>query len=252
MKQEAYILLILVAITFVEYVFVYVNPGHGIVLALLLTIVIYISVSIPKEETPLTRAAESLALIPLYVLFTASLPWFFIKQSYLLPAVYSIIMALCLWHIYEKKIDAARLGLIKKRFWTFVLGGAIVGCITGSIEYIILKPEAPLPQFEFIYLLRDWIYMTFFVGLGEEVLFRGIIQTDLQDLLGNQKGLLLAAVLFGIMHLTWRSVPELLFAAFSGYLLGYIFYRTKSLIMPISLHGVNNTILVSILPYLVR
>jgi hypothetical protein len=251
MRDIISILLILAAITGLEYVFVYIDPGDGIIIALFLTLTIYVLVSIPEKEDLLTRSAESLALIPLYVLFTSSLPWFFVNQVYLLPAVYSIILALCLWHIYEKKISSVQLGLVSRRFFFYTFVGALVGIFTGSIEYAILKPSAALPTFQLKYLLRDWAYMTFFVGLGEEVLFRGIIQTDLQNLLGKQKGLLLAAYLFGIMHLTWRSVPELLFAFLSGYLLGYIFNKTGSLIMPISLHGINNTMLVGILPYLV-
>jgi hypothetical protein len=250
MRDIVFILTILAAITALEYIFVYVNVGHGIILALFLTLAIYVTVSVPEKENLTTRAAESLALIPLYVLFTSSLPWFFINQTYLLPAVYSIILALCAWHIYEKNIGAERLGLVKRRFVLYVLAGALVGIFTGTTEYLILKPAAALPSLEMVYLLRDLVYMTFFVGLGEELLFRGIIQTDLQDMLGRQKGLFLAAYLFGIMHLTWRSVPELFFAFLSGYLLGYIFNRTGSLVMPISLHGVNNTVLVGVLPYL--
>jgi hypothetical protein len=98
--------------------------------------------------------------------------------------------------------------------------------------------------------MRDFVYMTLFVGLGEELLFRGIIQRDLQDIFGKHTGLIIASYLFGIMHLTWRSVPELFFAFLAGMLLGYIYNRTNSLIGPIFLHGVNNTVLVGVLPYL--
>ncbi|MEE9474117.1 MAG: hypothetical protein V3V36_00430, partial [Candidatus Hydrothermarchaeaceae archaeon] len=115
-RPVIFIFLIFVAITALEYVFVYVNVGYGILLSLFLAIAIYVIVSIPKKETDITVAAESLALIPLYVLFTSSLPWYFVKQSYLLPAVYSIVLVLCLWHVLEKDLSLTKMGFVKNNF----------------------------------------------------------------------------------------------------------------------------------------
>lgn len=249
-RSWIFIFLIFVAITALEYVFVYVNVGYGIIMSLFLAIAIYVIVSIPEEVTDINIAAESLALIPLYVLFTSSLPWYFLKQSYLLPAVYSIVIALCFWHVLEKDLSLTKMGFVKNNFIKFVIAGAFIGVFTGWVEFVVLRPEPTFPSFEVSHLLTDYIYMTFFVGLGEEMLFRGIIQTDLQRALGRRTGLLLTAYLFGIMHMSWRSPVELLFATLSGYLLGYIYNRTNSLVMPISLHGINNTVLVGVLPYL--
>lgn len=248
-KAVLFILGIIVAITFLEYIFVYTDVGYGIILALFVVIGIYILASLPEKESKATMAAESLALVPMYVLFTASLPWFFIRQSYLLPAVYSIILGLCFWHIYERKTDFELLGFTKKNFLKYMLIGGFIGIPTGTIEYLVLRPAPAFPSFELTYLLRDFAYMTFFVSLGEETLFRGIIQRELQEAFGPRSGLFLAAYLFGIMHLTWRSPLELVFAFLAGYLLGYIYYKTGSLTAPILLHGVNNTMLVGILPY---
>lgn len=241
---------IFAAITILEYVFVYTNVGYGIILALFLTILIYAGASIPKLETEATKAAESLALIPLYILFTSSLPWFFIKQEYLLPAVYSIILGLCFLHIYEKRINLREVGLTQKRWLKWAIAGSVIGIPTGIIEYLVLLPEPAFPAFQLRYLLRDYVYMTLFVGLAEELLFRGMIQTDLQKVFGKHTGRISAAYIFGIMHLTWRSVPELIFTFFAGYLLGYLYNKTRSLTAPIFMHGMNNVVLVAVLPYL--
>lgn len=249
-KEVLFILGIMIAITVVEYIFVYTNVGYGIILALFVIIGIYLLAAVPEKENEVTLAAESLALVPMYVLFTASLPWFFIRQSYLLPGVYSIIIGLCFWHIYEKKTDLSVLGLTRKNFLKYALIGALIGIPTGTIEYFVLKPAPAFPSFEMLYFFRDFAYMTFFVGLGEEVLFRAIIQRDLIDAFGARSGLLMQSYLFGIMHLTWRSPMELAFATFAGYLLGYFYYKTGNLTGPIVLHGVNNTMLVAVWPYL--
>jgi len=249
-RSWLFIFLIVVAITALEYVFVYVNVAYGILLSLFVAVAIYVIVSIPEEESNINIAAESLALIPLYILFTSSLPWYFVKQSYLLPAVYSIVLALCFWHVLEKNLSLTKMGFTRNKFAIFAVGGVIIGISTGTIEYIILRPEPTYPSFELSHVLTDWFYMTFFVGVGEEMLFRGIIQTDLQKAIGKWNGLHVTAFLFGIMHMSWRSPVELVFATLSGYLLGYIYMRTNNLTMPIVLHGVNNTMLVGILPYL--
>ena len=93
-------------------------------------------------------------------------------------------------------------------------------------------------------------YMFVFVGLGEELLFRGLVQRDLTKALGWKWGVILASLIFAVMHLTWRSIPEVVFVFFVGLLLGYLYYKTKSLVAPIVSHGTGNVILVAVMPYL--
>ena len=249
-RQWLPILAILVAITITEWVFAYQNVAYGIGLALFVAIGIYILVSTTRLSQPITDSAESLALIPLYILFTSSLPWFFMDQQYLLPAVYSIILALCLWHIYQKKLNLAELGFKKDKWRKYVLMGIAIAIPLGVIEYFILYPAPAFPTFEVKYLFHDIAYMVFFVGLGEELLFRGLVQRDLMKAFGWKWGLILASLMFAVMHLTWRSLPELAFVFFAGLAFGYLYYRTKSLMAPIVAHGIGNVMLVAVMPYL--
>ncbi|MEZ5336048.1 MAG: CPBP family intramembrane glutamic endopeptidase [Methanolobus sp.] len=248
-QATVFILVIFVAIIIAEYIFVYYDAGYGIVVCLALALAIYIIASVIKMNKSIEDSAESLSLIPLYVLFTASLPWFFISQELLLPAVYSIILALCFWHMYEKDIDPASVGLKKGNILKFTIIGILIGFFTGQIEYLVIRPEPSYPTFEIKYMLRDLVFMTVFVGIGEELLFRGIIQNDLIKAFGTNKGILGQAFLFGIMHMTWRSPLELLFTGLAGLLFGIFYHKTGSLTGPIVFHGINNTMLVAILPY---
>lgn len=249
--QWLFILAVLAAITATEWIFAYKDVTYGIGLALLVAIGIYLVVSVSRLSQPIINCAESLALIPLYILFTSSLPWFFINQQYLLPAVYSTILALCLWHIYQKKLSFSELGFRRDKWLKYVLIGIVMGVPIGTLEWFILQPAPAFPTFEVKYLLRDIIYMTCFVGLGEELLFRGLVQSDLTKALGWKWGIFLASLMFAVMHLTWRSVPEVTFVFFAGVLLGCFYYKTRSLIGPIAMHAANNVILVAVLPYLV-
>jgi len=249
--QALFIIGIGVIITACEYVFAYQNVAIGIVIALALTIAIYLTLSILHLDQRIINCGESLALIPLYILFTSSLPWFFINQHYLLPAVYSCILGLCLWHIYQKKLSLREIfNYSREKLLKYSLIGLVIGALLGTVEYFILRPAPAFPSFEVKYLLRDMVYMLFFVGIAEELLFRGLIQRDLMRAFGWKWALLAASVLFAVMHLTWRSIPELGFVFLAGLILGGLYLKTKSLVAPIIAHGVNNVILVSVLPYI--
>ncbi len=249
--QVLFVAIILVAITLCEWIFAYRDVASGIVIALALSIVIYIVLSFLRFDWRIINCAESLTLIPLYILFTSSLPWFFINQQYLLPAVYSCVLGLCLWHIYRKDLSLSELfGFNKEKLLKHSLVGLAIGIPLGAIEYFILQPAAAFPAFEVKYLLRDMAYMFLFVGLAEELLFRALIQRDLTVAFGWKWALFGTATLFAVMHLTWRSIPELGFVFLAGLILGGLYLKTKSLTAPIIAHGINNVILVAIMPYI--
>lgn len=141
-----------------------------------------------------------------------------------MPAVYSCIIALCLIHVYKKNLDFKEIiGLPgKEKLIRYLPVSIAISIPLGLGEYLILQPSAGYPDFVFKYFLRDFSYMLFFVGFGEEFLFRGLIQQDLTRAFGWKWGLLGASVLFALMHLTWRSVPELLFFSLGLFLAHYI------------------------------
>ncbi|MHA6728316.1 lysostaphin resistance A-like protein [Chryseobacterium sp. A301] len=74
----------------------------------------------------------------------------------------------------------------------------------------------------------------------EEIVFRGIIQKGLQNGgLGPITSIWISAIFFGIIHGNpWQFVGAVLL----GYVLGLVYYRTKSLLMPILLHAFNNAL----------
>ena len=77
-------------------------------------------------------------------------------------------------------------------------------------------------------------------AIGEELLFRGIIQQKLQRYFSNPHyGIILAGLLFGGIHM---QVERFLPLSSLGILLGYSFYYTKSILVPIILHFLNNSV----------
>ncbi len=251
LRQIMFLVLISVAIAVTEYIFAYRDVAYGIALSLALALVIYLLISVFHFDNGIVRCAESLALIPLYVLFTSSLPWFFINQQYLMPAVYSCILGLCAWHIYQKDLSLKEIfGFHRGKLLKWALIGLVIGIPTGIVEYLVLRPAPVAPTFELKYMLRDMVYMFLFVGVGEELLFRGFIQVDLEKVFGWRWALFGASLMFAVMHLTWRSVPELVFVFFAGVILGALYLKSKSLLPSILMHGMNNVMLVAVAPYM--
>lgn len=82
--------------------------------------------------------------------------------------------------------------------------------------------------------------VAFAAGLGEELLFRGVLQVALIDWLGLWWGIGLAAVVFGICH--YISHAYALFAAAIGLYLGLLFYWTGNLLAPIVTHALYDFI----------
>jgi membrane protease YdiL (CAAX protease family) len=76
-------------------------------------------------------------------------------------------------------------------------------------------------------------------GLGEELLFRGLVQAGLARLISGPAGiwiaLLAASLLFGVFH--WLSTTYALLAAAAGLYFGWLLIATGSLWPPVVAHA---------------
>jgi uncharacterized protein len=84
--------------------------------------------------------------------------------------------------------------------------------------------------------LTDLLGISVLAGLGEEMLFRGVLQPALGRWVGAPwVGLVGAAVLFGLLHAVTPTYAVL--AALMGAYLGWLFQRTENLLTPVLVHG---------------
>jgi len=81
-------------------------------------------------------------------------------------------------------------------------------------------------------------------AIGEEFMFRGLIQRLLKEWLGNiHVAILIAALLFSAMHMQFYGfLPRLML----GIVFGYLFYWTGSLWIPIFAHFIQNGLVVTV------
>lgn len=91
-------------------------------------------------------------------------------------------------------------------------------------------------------LLAGILVIGVLAGIGEEYLFRGILQPKLQIYTGSaHAGIWLAAIIFSAIHFQFYGfLPRLMLGA----LFGYLYYCSGSLIYPIIAHILNNALTV--------
>jgi membrane protease YdiL (CAAX protease family) len=81
----------------------------------------------------------------------------------------------------------------------------------------------------------------FLIVLGEEVLYRGIIQRRLSVVFGKYTGWLLASAIFAFIgHPQSSLIDNIILRLPFGLILGYLYFRSQSLLFPIVLHWVYN------------
>lgn len=77
------------------------------------------------------------------------------------------------------------------------------------------------------------------VPIGEELLFRGYLQTRLKERWGSKSAILISALVFALFHL---DVIQSTYTFFIGLLLAVVADKTKSIRLPILIHMINNTV----------
>jgi len=99
--------------------------------------------------------------------------------------------------------------------------------------------------------LAEMALIAALAGLGEEMLFRGVIQAALADWLGGPAGpwiaCVLVALLFGLAH--WLTTTYAILASLIGLYLGGLWIATDNLLVPVAAHALYDFVA---LVYLVR
>lgn len=138
---------------------------------------------------------------------------------------------------------------LRSRPWTALLWVALLTCGTVIPSVWMLEQlHADMPEYMqqlFLQIMREpWGYLALGIlaPVAEEMVFRGAVLRTLLNIFSREwhwMAILLSALLFGAVH---GNVPQFLHAALTGLLLGWLYYRTDSIVPGIVLHWVNNTI----------
>jgi len=143
------------------------------------------------------------------------------------------------------------------------LTGIITDHLPELISGVQFKPAHPYPLTA-VNILGMMTFQWIFVGIFEEAITRGLMQTYLMEKLNGvvtlykwdfHIGSIITAIIFGVGHFgphlffggSWLTlVPHLLFATAFGLCSSYIYQETKSLVGPILMHNVIDGLIYSV------
>lgn len=158
-----------------------------------------------------------------------------------------------------------------KTKWTPLTRGYLLSKPWGTLLWVALFSLGTIIPLSFLYeqlgiemdentqqiitsmMKEPWGYVAvgILAPLAEEVVFRGAILRTLLGIMSKKNhwvAIMISAAIFGIVH---ANLAQFVNALLMGLLLGWMYYRTGSLVPGILLHWVNNTmayVLTNIMP----
>lgn len=135
---------------------------------------------------------------------------------------------------------------VRTRPW-FVLFWCVVAALGALVPSVWLQehmPELPnLVEGEFDMIMKDrmgYFVVGLLAPLAEEMVFRGAILRSLLRWKSNPwVGIVISAILFAMIHMNPAQMPH---AFLIGLLLGWMYWRTDSIVPGVVYHWVNNTV----------
>lgn len=122
--------------------------------------------------------------------------------------------------------------------WSLLAGMASMYIIAVLMSELTFLPDLLDQTFDL--LQSGWLGILCISVLGpilEELLFRGAITKELLRRYSPAKAILLSGLIFGIFHL---NPAQIISACLIGFLLAWLYYKTRSLMACILIHIMNN------------
>ncbi len=231
-----------------EFIMFYADMLSGLGIHIVNFLIIILMIIFGKLSLEEKNVLQSLTLLILLRMINISAPQFFTGMLMQYPIIYGVMFLPIYMIIKNQQIHSNDIGINFGKLYIYVPIAIAMGIVVGIIEYRIIEPMALVEKIRFSDVALISIVMFVFIGITEELVFRSIIQTRLEKILGLRHGLLLTGVIFGIMHVSYGTMYEISFAIIFGVVVGYIFQRTRNLMFVTSIHGTTNVVLFGILP----
>ena len=244
-----YLIIPIVAIAFAEFMLysgrvIEAMEVHAVILLGLSLSMLYI-----KNED-IQKTYQALILLPVLRLVNLSMPAFYEETLYSFVFIYGLLTIPVTIALTHQGFTREQLGITFKRLWIYIPLSIIMGLLLAVGEYLIIETNYLIPDLSIPNLLTLTFLMVFLVGLIEEIIFRSVLQNRLEALLGSREGLIITSVLFGLMHSGYGNMGEVFYTFFVGFIIGYMFYKTRSLPLVTMIHGFINVFLFGIIPHL--
>jgi membrane protease YdiL (CAAX protease family) len=247
-KKEVYVGIAILAIFFAETLIYFGRLKEALWIHMVILIGLSLSIALIKNED-VYKTYQALMLIPLIRLFYFSMP-VFSDTLYFLTFIYAILAVPVMIIISYQQLTRENLGITFRRIWLYLPLSVLISFGLAMGGYTNIQTGSLIPNLSPLNLLKITVIMVFFLGLVEEIIFRSFLQTRFNMIFGVWGGILLSGILFGITHSSYGTSPDVLYMSFVGTVIGYVFYKTRSLPLITLIHGFIYVFLLGILPHL--
>jgi membrane protease YdiL (CAAX protease family) len=249
LKKVFYAGIPVIAITFAELLIFGGRLYEAVVVYTLLLLAFTFSAAVAKNQE-VRIINQAFLILPIFRLVNLSLTVFLKVNLYSFVFIYATAaMAAIIATSHQNLVFETKKNALK-RIWIYLPLSVLAALVFAEAEYILIGARPLIPDISQVSLLELIVIMVFVVGLIEELIFRVILQTRLEEFLGPAAGILFASLLFGIMHSGYGTPYEMGFTFLVGCFLGYCFYKTRSLPLVIMINGLTNVFLFGIIPLL--
>jgi membrane protease YdiL (CAAX protease family) len=169
------------------------------------------------------------------------------------PLIYLVILTV----LIVEKTDVSAFGFKTKNMGKSLLFGLLFFVLLDGfamIFYYVLvytfTNQIPVLSYNVIPLFLTLPFMTLCVGISEEGLFRGYMQTHLEEVYPVRRAIIIQAILFGVWHFVWDLSPFDPFGMVQyvgitfliGLLFGYFYSKTRNLAPLVFAHGLFDSV----------
>ena len=247
-KDIAALIVYFIAISAAEISVTYVNMQMGLILEMVILFALLIHSSL-HESYNFSTLLRSMMALPMIRIIGLSIPIMQIQPLYWFPIIAIPLFAASFTLIRAQKLTRKKIGLVLGNI-PLQLTIALSGVLLGFTEYLILKPAPLISTLSVETVLFGAVILTISTGFAEELLFRGILQKNAENVFGKVFGLLYASILFTALHVGWQSGLDLAFVFSVALFYGYAFQKTRSLLGVTLSHGISNSFLFLIMPFI--
>jgi len=250
-EYKATLVLYLLGLIVAELLTTYVNKMWGLSLHTTILFILLVNAAM-VESADFSNLLRSMMPIPIIRIVGLSIPMMQIKPLYWFPIVAIPLFAASIVIMRRQKLTLKDVGVFMGEYrdnYRVQFFIALTGFFTGIIEFFILRPDPLIPQFTPVLLLGGFIVLLLSTGLAEELLFRGILQNNAMKFIGTGWGLLYTSLVFCTMHIGWIYFADLVFVFGVALFYGFCLIKTKSIIGVTMAHGISNSMLFLVMPF---
>ena len=246
-NEKIIAVLYLLGLIIAEVSVTYINKEAGLVIEMfiLFALLLNSSLNVSYNYSVMLR---SMMILPMIRIIGLSIPLMQIQPLYWFPIIAVPLFAAVYTIMKSQGLTRKHVGLIwgNKKIQFLI---ALTGIFLGTIEYTILQPKPLIAVLDPVTLITASIILIISTGFAEELLFRGILQKNAENVFGTIIGLLYTALLFTALHIGWNSFNDLIFVFSVALFYGIAFQKTRSIVGITFSHGISNTFLFLIVPF---